>query len=437
MKLTHIFLTCTSIGLTINATSPHVGSNTQSTSEIVTDYSKSLSLSELTNLAFKNSLVLKSSYLNWQSELLRVYAKGTLPDPQISFTHYIDEVETRVGPQKQAISIMQKFPWFGKIELNKAMQSERAKVAEAEFKHEKLNVLSQVEKLYFDTVYVKEALRINEENQTLLKSFEPISRNKIRTGGNLTDLLKIQMEIGKTENRVAELKLRLKPLKERLNEILDYPSGFPLKLSHAKPKTMALDSKKLYAKLKSSPSIQKINHLSEALRQQSNIDHKNSYPDFSIGIKYIRTSSSDMNVDDNGKDPIMATIGLTIPINQKKYRHRRLATLRQIDSVEYQKAQKLRSLESDLAIALYELEDKERALKLYKYTLIPKNEESLKLTMESYKTGKSRFIEIIDLQRQLLEFQLMELKAENEIYKQYSEIQALTSSVLMEEKKNE
>jgi outer membrane protein TolC len=141
-----------------------------------------------------------------------------------------------------------------------------------------------------------------------------------------------------------------------------------------------------------------------------------------------------MDVDDNGKDPIMATIGLTIPINQKKYRHQRLATLKQIDGMEYQKAQKIRSLESDLAIALYELEDKERTLKLYKNTLIPKNEESLHLTMESYKTGKSRFIEIIDLQRQLLEFQLMELKAENEIYKQYSKIQALTSSELLEEK---
>ena len=40
-----------------------------------------------------------------------------LPDPRFTYRYYIEEVETRVGAQRQAFELAQRFPWFGKLKL--------------------------------------------------------------------------------------------------------------------------------------------------------------------------------------------------------------------------------------------------------------------------------------------------------------------------------
>ena len=384
-------------------------------------------LNQLKQVAAINNAGLKAAYLKWQSELLKVYSAKSLPDPQVSFTHYIDEVETRVGPQRQAISVMQKFPWFGKLDLKKAMQTNSARAAKESYEAIKLNLFKEIEVLYFDFYYLQESLRIAEENKRLLSSFEPIARNLIKTGKGSADLLKVQVELGKIQDQISGLKLRWTPLKSRLNEMLNQAQTESIGLIASLPERVPLSEEKLMWQLKNNPQLKAYDYKSEALKNKIKLAHKDSYPDFSLGLKYIQTDDSDMDVDDNGKDPIMATFGFTLPLNQRKYRNLEGSANKELDSVRWGQLQHQRSLERRLSIAFFEREDNERVLKLYRDTLIPKNKQSLTITQQAYRNGKASFLDLIDIQRQLLAFQLMEQKSLSNIYKQEALIRELTS----------
>ena len=54
-----------------------------------------------------------------------------LPDPMVTFTQAIRSVETRVGPQDNAVMLSQAFPWFGKLDL-KGQMAVKAAAAAAE-----------------------------------------------------------------------------------------------------------------------------------------------------------------------------------------------------------------------------------------------------------------------------------------------------------------
>ena len=39
---------------------------------------------------------------------------GALPDPRLTYRYFVEEVETRVGPQRQAVGLSQTVPWPGR-----------------------------------------------------------------------------------------------------------------------------------------------------------------------------------------------------------------------------------------------------------------------------------------------------------------------------------
>ena len=61
---------------------------------------------------------------------------------------------------------------------------------------------------------------------------------------------------------------------------------------------------------------------------------------------------------------------------------------------------------ADTVTALFKLRDAERQIDLYKNTLLPKANESLAATQRAYSAGASSFVDLIDSQRVLLNFEL-------------------------------
>ena len=109
---------------------------------------------------------------------------------------------------------------------------------------------------------------------------------------------------------------------------------------------------------------------------------------------------------DNGKDPVIASVSINIPLWREKYD----AGVRQARSRYFaargQRKQKSNSLSSQLKMILYSFRDAERKIDLYRDALLPKAKESLKVTESGFRAAKSSFTDLIDAQRILLEFAL-------------------------------
>src|SRR3989339_760884 len=69
--------------------------------------------------AAENNPNLKATFLKYQAALERIPQVGALPDPQLSFSIFIQPMERFAGNQVGSISIMQMFPWMAPLKLPK------------------------------------------------------------------------------------------------------------------------------------------------------------------------------------------------------------------------------------------------------------------------------------------------------------------------------
>jgi hypothetical protein len=64
-----------------------------------------------------NNPQMEAAFNRWKAALEMVTQARTLPDPRFNYGYFIQEVETRVGPQEQRAGLSQMFSWFGKLKL--------------------------------------------------------------------------------------------------------------------------------------------------------------------------------------------------------------------------------------------------------------------------------------------------------------------------------
>ena len=84
-------------------------------------------LQDYLRYASLNNAELKAKFHQWKAAIEQIPQAKSLPDPKFTYGYFIEEVETRVGPQRQKFEIMQTFPWFGVIEARGDQAAAKAK----------------------------------------------------------------------------------------------------------------------------------------------------------------------------------------------------------------------------------------------------------------------------------------------------------------------
>ena len=93
---------------------------------------------------------LEAAFLRWKAALERIPQAQSLPDPRFTYRYFIREIETRVGPQKQAFEIGQMFPWFGKLDLAGDVAAQTAKSQFQRYESAKRKLFLEV-KIHLDS----------------------------------------------------------------------------------------------------------------------------------------------------------------------------------------------------------------------------------------------------------------------------------------------
>jgi outer membrane protein TolC len=158
----------------------------------------------------------------------------------------------------------------------------------------------------------------------------------------------------------------------------------------------------------SNPELRALDFEIAKNRTKINLAKKDYYPDITLGIDFIDTedSISATPPSGSGQDPVIAMFSINLPI----WREKLDAGLREA-RYNYRAAwqgrlQKLNTLNAQLKLTLYLFRDGERKIDLYRDTLLPKAVESVKASEASFRVGGSTFLDLIDAQRIMLEFEL-------------------------------
>lgn len=366
-------------------------------------------LQDYLTYAALNNPGLEAAFRRWKAAMERIPQVSSLPDPKFQYGYYIEEVETRVGPQEQRFTLSQMFPWFGELRVKGEMAAHAAEARWEKYQGKKIQLFHEVKKAYAEYYFLGQAIDITRENMELLKYLEEVAREAFRAGeAKHSDVVRAQVELGKLEDRIETLKELREPRAADLNSALGRPAGQPVPMPQSLPEEMVeLSEQNLLDSLQEANP--RLRSLAQMIRKEEagvELAKKQFYPDFSAGVTYIETGSAVMPTSESGKDPIIAMFGITLPIWRQKYSAGVREAKSRVRAAEMTLSEEWYNLQSGLKGAIFGVEDARRKMRLYRDSLIPKAEESLKVTQTGFRTGEADFMDLLDAQRTLLDFQL-------------------------------
>jgi outer membrane protein TolC len=367
-------------------------------------------LPDYLHFALLNNAELKAYFEQWKVSLEQVPKADALDDPKFTYSYFIEEVETRVGPQRQKFGIMQVFPWFGKIEARTDVAAAKAKTAHKQYEATKLKLFQQVKEVFYEYAYLKKATEIAEENLELLKHFEEVARTKYETAAaSHPDIIRAQIELAKLEDILKSLQELRQPTVTRINAILNRPpmSQLPWPEETTIYKVVIERSKLIELIITNNPHLQGLDWQIEAAKNEVELAKKKFYPDIGVGLDWIQTDGAySAGVRDSGKDPVVLMFSMNIPLWRDSYKAAERQAEANVNKSIQQKTDFENRTISQAVKVLYDYEDSQRKTNLYGDTLVPKAEELLQASEVAYKAGKVDFLSLIDAQRMLLKYQL-------------------------------
>lgn len=381
---------------------------------------------------------LESAFQRWKAALERVPQATALPDPKISFGAYLMEVETRVGPMQARVGASQALPWFGTLELEGDAAFAAAEEARASLEVARLELDHRVRLAWYEYAWALRALEINRGSQELLSHWEGVARVRMETGlGSHADVIRAQVELGKMEDRVDSLSDLRRPLRAELNAALHRDADAELPLpSFPLPEPPEFDGEHLEEALASAnPMVHVLDKRIETSRLRGELAATLAYPDFVVGADYTFIGSArSSGVAGSGDDAFALTLGVDLPLWQSKYDAAEREAEARTRAAHMDRAEALNHLGAELQRALYGYRDANRRLLLYRDSLVPKGEESLRALDSGYRAGDQGFLDLIDAERILLEFQLQAARAETDRAKELANLERLTGLSLHTER---
>lgn len=266
---------------------PNAGETAESIPPVVLD--ECSTLSDYLAFAALNNAGLEAAFNQWKAELQRHAQVTALPDPKFTYRYFIREVETRVGPQRQAFSLSQNFPWIKKLAIKGDIATEEAAAAKQQYEARKLALFQEVQDAYYELYFLGRAVLIVDENLRLVKHLESVARTRYRTAAaSHPDVIRAQIELGKPEDRLATLRDLRRPLLAKLTAALNAPPNLdvPYPVSIHETRTTASDDAILQSLAEANPELRALDHQIEKAKLGVDLARQQYYPDFTLGVDY-------------------------------------------------------------------------------------------------------------------------------------------------------
>ena len=355
----------------------------------------------------------------YRAALQRVPQVTALPDPVVTFNHALRSVETRVGPQRNSFMISQAFPWFGTLDLQGQMARQSATARYHLYTARQRDVIAEVKQAYYNLAYVDQAVRISEEEQSLLEHYEALAETRYATGQGLQQaVIKLQAEITKVMNRLEMLAQQRTTLAARLNTLRDrppenaLPSVAPLSLPE-----VTLDLAELYTLGDlNRDELQAATALIEGAERSIERARKEYWPTFNVSAGFANVGRRDdpagqlLPPPDDGKNPFTVSIGLTLPLWTGKYRAGVQEAADELVARRHSYTTVRNDMEFSVRDAVVRIQTLEAQIDLFETALIPQAEAALRATEAAYETGQLGVLDLLDSERVLLDVRLIDAR---------------------------
>jgi outer membrane protein TolC len=331
----------------------------------------------------------------------RITTERSLPDPRLTLELDIQDVIMTIMP-----GLMADVPWVKRLRLAADEATAESQARYFAFESAVLQAAYSLKRPYYQLQFLDDRIRITEETLRLLGELEQNARAQTEAGRvTLQDVLRAQIEQERLRTEIENLQDSRNPLIAQLKGALGLTADQPEPPVPQKFETTALDltSDRLFAEaLERNPKLKQMEAEVRMAETGIRLAHQSKLPDFSLGAEVDVKAS-----------PLMwrPSLGVTLPIWRDKI-------AAEIGAAQARKGAAKARLSGEQIQLAVEFADKSfmyreatRNLKLLTDSLLPKARQSLEIARSSYVSGKTDFINLLDAERSLLEFELGEVEA--------------------------
>jgi outer membrane protein TolC len=371
-------------------------------------------MQNLLAVADSANLELKALYQEYLAALEKAPQVSQLPEPEAGLGVFALPVETRLGPQWVRLSATQMFPWTGTLKARRDVVLAMAKAQYEKIAASRLNLHYQVKQAYFKLYDLDERQLILQKSIDIFRTLESVATTRVEAGkANLADVLRIQIRIRGLEEELNILENQKdKPLAV-INRLLNRPAQTSVAIADtlllAEPpyaQTALLDDIQ-----EGHPMLRMFTLQQEAAQRAIEQNRLEGKPSFGVGLDYIAVGNrSDAEPASNGRDILAPRVGIRIPLYREKYRAKEQEERLKIQALETRKQDLFLQFRSAIEQAYADLEDGEIKYRLYQDQKAT-TESAIELLLAAYSNEGASFIDLLQLEDQLIQYDLMALSA--------------------------
>ncbi|MFH1784562.1 MAG: TolC family protein [bacterium] len=367
-------------------------------------------LEALIDEALSNNLRMQAAHDSWRAMEYEIMQASSLSDPELEFSYFGENVETKVGPQERKYSLSQMIPFPGKLGLKGKIAEKGTRILEEKYETTKREVIKKVKEMYYDIWWVDKAIEVTESEKDIVSSLERVANQKFETDqAPQQDAIKAQVLISNLLNKLIQLRQQRNSMILKMNTLLNRPTDTSLgKLREIEIMDFNHALSNLQGFSQENRQELKIGVLGIQKKELQVALAKKAYlPNFMLGFSYIQVGDGYTAMSEDGKDAWMGMVSVNIPIWFKKLR----AQLRQ-NQLDLEAGRKSyrdtqNSVLSEVNDVYFKLNTDKEQISLYETLLIPQTEHAFQAAKSAYENGKVDFLNLLDSERALLNTRLL------------------------------
>ncbi|WP_235893394.1 TolC family protein [Litoribacter populi] len=453
--------------------------------------------------AGENNPEVRANFRQYMAALERVPQVGSLPDPQLNLGVFLRPMETLMGNQRADLSLMQMFPWFGMLRTQKDEASMMANAAYERFRESKNQLYFEVKNTYYQLHQLQNEIEIMEENLEILRMMERLaiiryqggSIGQVATsasqavrsagtnvstpsaasmsmggagqtvgaqpqmgqspagggmggmdqgggsGGKLSDVLRLQIQIRAAESQLETLADNKAPLITRFNKLLNREKNASVALQRElMPKLLLYDEQSyIDSVLEDNPMLKMFDAEASAFTKKEEMAKLEGRPMIGVGANYMVFSpraemgfpggsgAMEYMPSGMGNNMVMPMVTLTLPIYRKKFKAAQAEARYGRESMELQKENAQNNLIIQLEEVIRDIRDTERKVTLLE-DQVELTQQALDLMVTGYASEGTSFEELLSVQRELLDYRIDLLNAIVNQHTAYAMLDMLVAS---------
>lgn len=454
---------------------------------------QSQSLDDYLQLAAENNPEVKAYFHEYLASVEQISQAGALPDPELSIGFFFKPMDRLMGRQQADIQLMQMFPWFGMQGVQRDEADKMSRVRYQLFEDAKNRLFYEVKNKWYALYQLNEEIRILEEKIEILKTYERLALIRFQNAGagtasggmsasgganskaaatamrgmdgsnsaagsnssavqgsmassgapapmqgvaspGMSSVLRIRMQSKEMESNLAFLHDSYEVARAEFNQLLNRQHDEEVQVADTLGGAAILPAQMAFIDSISSnnPMLGMLDAELAVYGSQQEMARLAGRPMLGVGVNYmpfLPREADGMNM--GGKDMVMPMVSVSLPIYRKKYNAMaKQAELSQI-AVQQRRENTLNQLAVQWRSSVASLDDAVRRTDLYhQQTALAR--QALRLSLSGYSTNGQGFEDVLQIQQELLDYQLKLVKAIVQQHTAIANLEMLVATELMQ-----